>query len=490
MALPQWALPFKEPHTEIKCIKNRYYKYEVSYQYDPNRKRTIKKTGHLLGSITEAAGFIPSSKNTLRKESEKPPKVDIKTYGVYTLFETLLKDEIPTLQKVFGKERAEQLLTFAMFRWAYQSPIKRIANYQAHDFCSEHWCQNTVLSDKEMSAALKSVGENRELVVQWMRSLLPDAASAAEKFVLMDSTHVMSASDNMAINVPGYNPSFDFGKQIRLMYMFSAELKKPVYYRLINGNITDISSMALCVKEMGVQNVVFIADKGFYSEQNIKLLENQKLQYVIPLRRNNSVIDYTSLSQPDFKKATEYFVYQKRIIWHYQYNVNGRQFITFMDERLRVEEEQDYLQRIETQPDLYTKEGYFEKLHRFGTLTLTFKTSTDGSAQQLYQVYKQRNEIEIMFDSYKNFLKADVSYMQNRHVLEGWLFTNFIAMIAYYKLFDRLRNAGLLTKESPKDIIELAKAVYQLRIRGAWNRSEIAKRIQKIFKKINIDTLT
>jgi hypothetical protein len=80
--------------------------------------------------------------------------------------------------------------------------------------------------------------------------------------------------------------------------------------------------------------------------------------------------------------------------------------------------------------------------------------------------------------------------MQNRHVLEGWLFTNFIAMIAYYKLFDRLRKAELLTKESPKDIIEMAKAVYQLRIRGAWNRSEIPKRIQKIFKKIDVDSLT
>jgi hypothetical protein len=30
-------------------------------------------------------------------------------------------------------------------------------------------------------------------------------------------------------------------------------------------------------------------------------------------------------------------------------------------------------------------------------------------------------------DSYKTFLKADISYMQNRYVLEGWLFTNFIA---------------------------------------------------------------
>jgi hypothetical protein len=50
-------------------------------------------------------------------------------------------------------------------------------------------------------------------------------------------------------------------------------------------------------------------------------------------------------------------------------------------------------------------------------------------------------------------------YMQNRHVLEGRLFVNFPAMLGYYKLYDRLRKADLISKESPKDIIELAKTI-------------------------------
>jgi hypothetical protein len=40
-----------------------------------------------------------------------------------------------------------------------------------------------------------------------------------------------------------------------------------------------------------------------------------------------------------------------------------------------------------------------------------------------------------MFDSYKMFLKADVMYMQNRHMPEGWLFVNFLAMPGYYKFY-------------------------------------------------------
>jgi hypothetical protein len=49
------------------------------------------------------------------------------------------------------------------------------------------------------------------------------------------------------------------------------------------------------------------------------------------------------------------------------------------------------------------------------------------------------------------------------------------------KLFNRLRNAKLLDKESPKDIIEMAKTARQIKMRGSWHRSEIPERIRKIF---------
>ncbi|MDR0363641.1 MAG: hypothetical protein LBH92_01250, partial [Bacteroidales bacterium] len=70
---------------------------------------------------------------------------------------------------------------------------------------------------------------------------------------------------------------------------------------------------------------------------------------------------------------------------------------------------------------------------------------------------------------------ADVAYMQNRHVMEGWLFANFIAMIAYYKLYVRLKQANKLSRFSPKDIIELAKSSYKLKCRGEWRISETTK---------------
>ena len=51
----------------------------------------------------------------------------------------------------------------------------------------------------------------------------------------------------------------------------------------------------------------------------------------------------------------------------------GYQLITFLDEILRVNEERDYLNRIASHPETYSKAGFDEKLHCFGTLTMVYK---------------------------------------------------------------------------------------------------------------------
>lgn len=189
------------------------------------------------------------------------------------------------------------------------------------------------------------------------------------------------------------------------------------------------------------------------------MMKEEELLYIIPLHRNNSLIDFSPLEKQNFKK-----------------------------------EEKDYLSRIETHPENHSREVFGGKLNRFGTLTIIYdidshiniegnkkskkKPAKEKTVEQIiYESYKQRNDVEVMFDSYKNCLDADVSYMQNRYVMEGWLFANFLAMIACYKLY------------SPKDVIELSKAIYKMKIRNVWLLSEITQKMQRMFAKIQIDYL-
>ena len=97
-------------------------------------------------------------------------------------------------------------------------------------------------------------------------------------------------------------------------------MKQPVYYRLINGNITDVTSMKTCVDELNAKDVIFIADKGFYSKKNVTDLKGSSVHFIIPLYRNNNLIDYEPLQKANFKKGIKnYFTYQKKVIWYYEY---------------------------------------------------------------------------------------------------------------------------------------------------------------------------
>ena len=61
--------------------------------------------------------------------------------------------------------------------------------------------------------------------------------------------------------------------------------------------------MKTCVDELNAKDVVFIADKGFYSKKNVADLKDASIHFIIPLYRNNNLIDYEPLQQANFKKG-------------------------------------------------------------------------------------------------------------------------------------------------------------------------------------------
>ena len=109
---PEWVLKFREPKTEIRLIKGHYYKYQIRYEYNKEKKRTDKKTVKLLGKITEADGFIASDKDLIRQKATELPKVDIKTFGVYNLFSTLMSEEIASLTEHLKKMKSKGYYRF------------------------------------------------------------------------------------------------------------------------------------------------------------------------------------------------------------------------------------------------------------------------------------------------------------------------------------------------------------------------------------------
>ena len=60
MQHPEWALKFKTKNTELRCIRGRYYLYNRTSVWCPEKKRTKKVMLGQIGTISEEYGLIPT----------------------------------------------------------------------------------------------------------------------------------------------------------------------------------------------------------------------------------------------------------------------------------------------------------------------------------------------------------------------------------------------------------------------------------------------
>jgi transposase len=486
---PQWALAHRKPGTELKLINGNYYLYGVKSVYDKVSKHSKKISLGIIGRITEEKGLIPSDKNELKQKSEKTylnKQVFSLEYGLSKwLLDTLEKDGTLAELKKHFPDLWQFIVMMVFCRIGYQSPLKNIPFHTEQSNIQTLLGLTDTMTDQKICDLLFELGSAQKSIHEFIKPKNSD-----KKTVLMDATDMVLASKHIPLAQKGYNSNLNFQSQFVLLYMYDANSLEPLYYRLLPGNVREISAMQNTIKISGLEQCVYIADKGFFSEANIAELERLNMSYIIPLKRDNKLIPYASLDQ--IEQSNNYFEYAKRFIFYAApYKDNNRNICLYADGRLKEEEKTDYLARIKSIPESFSKEKFNAKLQSMGTLAIMH--NTDLNSQEIYLEYKNRGEIEQFFDHLKNTLYAGASNMQREASLNGWMFINHLSMKIIYKLFFTLKNIPLNKKQklnhkySIKDVIEHLKAVKIIKFGD--NESVIAERnkaTKTLLDKMNI----
>jgi transposase len=478
---PQWALKHKKPGTELRLINGRYYLYEYKTVYDALKKKPKKVSGKLLGSINETRGFVLSPARLAAESmaAHTVASVWVKEYGVAQLVFTRFADYSKRLEKYFG-EMWKEVIAIAYCRMIYKCPLKSIPFRLDSSYLPELLGIHR-FNEKTASAVLNKTGSMHEAMHSYMKSFIEKG-----DYILMDATHVLSQSAQMAIARRGYNAQLNFEQQFNLLYVYSATQHMPVFYRLLPGNVREVKAFKNTLLQAGLKKAIIVADKGFYSEANRDLLLQEKLDFILPLKRDNTLIDYHALSDNTFKTDAVYFEHEKRAVWYRTYTHKKLFLHLYLDEALRLKEEADYLSRIKTHPEDYSIEKYHQHRNHFGTIALLTNLA-NSSAQDVYETYKSRMYIETMFDGMKNVLDADHTYMQNQQTLEGWMFINHICLQWYQYLFIELKTKNLLKKISVNDYIQLLTDVKKVKINHAWHLNEYTASTKKLMQAAGIN---
>ncbi len=478
---PDWVTKCKEKGTEIRRFSGRYYLYKI---------KSIRKNGKVkkltlgyLGKITEQ-GLIKSKVEQI-VEKITGGNITVKEYGATYFLAESNKDLIELLKKYFPSSWRE-IFVFALFRLIRNSPIKNLDFLNATSFIS-----NTIeadMNDKVIGQLLRKLGAERATITGFLSNFISGSG-----YLAVDLTHVFSLSENVVSSMTGYNSKKDYAPQVNLLYLFSLTRKTPVYFRTLIGSISSVSSLTLSIKESGAKDVVLVGDKGFYSEANVTDLEKQEVHYILPLKRDSSLINYDVLRSGDARLFTGHFVFERRAIHYHSYDIGNRRMLIFLDDKLRAEEMKDALERLEKEREETgndDKEQFYNANHRMGTIAVITDLKTrDGkeiNGKEVYSFLKQRVNIEQLYDTFKNTLEADRSYMRDDYQLEGWMFINFIAILLYYKLYNLLVDKDALSKYSIKDVLLHLERIQKLRIGDKWITAEIPKKTRTLLEKLEV----
>ncbi len=474
--IPEWAKKQRRKGTEIKAIGGKYYLCEVSSKWNPKLKRSRKISGDYLGALTPD-GLIPAKRRLI---NIKEP-VSSKEFGASWLLYSITEDIKEHLTARFP-DIWKEIYSICILRTVRPCAFRYIAQRYDSSALSEI-LPGLTLSSSSITKLLKKLGSRRKSISLFMKDFLCDEYD----YLIFDGTGLVSFSKGMNDNQLGYKNKGIHDPKVNLLYAFMGgkDNNAPAYYRKFPGSICDVSAFISIVSEMGINDTVIIADKGFGSKDNFDDLDEAGIDYIIPLRRNSAEYDRSPLMAADKSGFEGAFQFNDRPIWYHSCrDENDHTIAVYLDGELRLQEEKDYMIRLSARYKGYTEEGLRAKQLEFGTIVL--KAGLSETPEKIFQLYKRRAQIEQMFDDYKNLLEMDSSYLQNDTSMEAWLFLNHICLMSCYKVFELLRSRDLLKKYSVNGTLqEYLSNVRIENITGSWRYELITKRNRDLLEKMN-----
>ena len=448
--IPEWALKYRRRGVEIRDFGGRYYAYNVRSVYDREKKRARKITGEYIGVVTRDGIVKKSLVTGLREDYE---------YGnVALLYGIAEKTVLPILRDAFPYLH-QRIITYAILRLVNPLPMKSVGYEYEKTYLSK--VMDESMSPQSISGMLSSLPEDR------CRDVMRRMTGSGE-YILIDSTAIFSRSSNISIAELGHNARNIHVPQINLMMLFSSSRNEPTFVRVIPGSMRDVSSMAETIDMANVERCVVISDKGFYSIDNVKKLKNRHLSFIIPLRRNSSLI-------PERERMLGVFMYEGRPIKYFQ-PVEG--VYAFEDPVLRMEEEKDYLVRIKERKS--SRKSYEIDSKYFGRIHLLSDLNADP--EEIYRLYKKREYVEYAFNVLKNDIEADRSYLRDDRMLSSWMFLNLLSLNLHFQILNMIDG-----KYSVRDVLLILSRIKVYDLGKQEMLGEIPKKSRELVEHLKID---
>ncbi|MDR1049560.1 MAG: transposase [Deltaproteobacteria bacterium] len=260
--------------------------------------------------------------------------------------------------------------------------------------------------------------------------------------LLIDSIGLPNAI-NIPINYPCSNDE-PAEKQIRMIYITDRNSRLPVYFRHVDGNIIDKSTLLSTINILESHNLqlnLFIMNDGYYSDDNVHDLLDLEIPFLTRVPNNirlftdiNKKIGEELQSPENFIKFNDRYITVKKIPFQH-YGKNCYAYICH-DLSKQLIDTKYFLDKNFEDDDF--NEKYANKMYNFGRFILF--TNKDIPKEMIISIYYKRTEIEQIFNVPKNMTGLLPVPLRIEEIIRGHLFISFISSILASMLSNQLHK--------------------------------------------------
>ncbi len=388
-----------------------------------------------------------------------------------------------------------------------------------------HTEKMTIYSDSKVSRLLSSITKDQCISFQddWNRH----RDHKSRIYISYDSTNKNSDAGDIGIvefgkakdekGLPVFNLSIAMDKTNRV----------PLFYEEYPGSITDVSQFTFMVDkviEYGYRKIGFILDRGYFSKENIRYIDENDYSFIIMCKGCKALVSSLVLENyGQFETRREsairsYKVYGTTVSGRlYEDDAKDRYFHIFYNPSRQAAEREHLEQRIEklrqfldkhigkddkfgkTYQDyfrlLYDKKGILRgvqertdvierELQLCGYFCII--TSEKMTASQALVQYKGRDISEKLFRSDKTFIGSKSERVQSSQSMSSKIFIEFVALIVRNRIYNLLKEQMLRMDSRqkymtvPAAIRELEKIEMVRRNGGSYKLDHAVTKTQKI----------
>ncbi|AXJ70944.1 transposase [Mycoplasmopsis bovis] len=454
---------------EIRAIerpKNTVVKKSGSMWAVIERVGCIRKNGNnqpvegkVIGHIIDGK-FVPKEKLKIT--------VSMKNFGDYEIAKSVSKDLLTDLSNVYPQDMAKHIYAVALLR----SINPRMTNNKLDEVFNESFMSvespELKLGKNNVSSLIKWIGKDYSKVLEFIQNRVSKIDESNK--IAIDGMLKNNNSKVNSLNDFSYKSKLKNSKNISILIAFNVTTRDVICSLPYSGNCVDVTSFPDFLEKTGINKGIIIGDKGINSSA---LMSN--VGFIHPLKRSLKLLEeIDAYNMKDKINSKDEPTWCKKI-FH-----NGLYYYAFRNLKRASKEEQDFMSSKK-----FSIERYEKIKHKFGTIV--YVSDQDITCEDALNLYKQRWEIELVNDFYKNTLELETVRQHDDYSVYGDEFLNMLTLIIGNRIKNKFADSRILETKTYRDVMKIFKQYKKIQMpykNDIWYETELPKKSMELIEKI------